>query len=130
MRGLTWSLHLACRAAVSAPLHHIHHKVRTHRLLSAAFIYGHSKSSQPTMEQHRSFCSSKTFSSSENHNTNIQLPYFADTESTECAKLLNHDMIVMEDFISEDEEQELLKEIQPHFARKRYEYDHWDDVSR
>ncbi|KAI1886652.1 hypothetical protein AGOR_G00198010 [Albula goreensis] len=35
---------------------------------------------------------------------------------------------VREDFISEDEELALLKELEPGLKKKRYEFDHWDDA--
>ncbi|KAG7491419.1 hypothetical protein MATL_G00003690 [Megalops atlanticus] len=35
---------------------------------------------------------------------------------------------VREDFISEDEERALLKELEPGLKKKRYEFDHWDDA--
>lgn len=31
-------------------------------------------------------------------------------------------------FISEEEEQALLRELEPGLRKKRYEFDHWDDV--
>lgn len=31
-------------------------------------------------------------------------------------------------FISEEEEQALLQELEPGLRKKRYEFDHWDDV--
>ena len=34
-----------------------------------------------------------------------------------------------ENFISEDEEKQLLGEIEPYMKRLRYEFDHWDNVS-
>lgn len=37
-------------------------------------------------------------------------------------------MTVLEDFISEEEEQTLLQEIEPYLKRMRYEFDHWDDA--
>lgn len=33
------------------------------------------------------------------------------------------------DFITKEEEQALLKELEPGLKKKRYEFDHWDDVS-
>jgi hypothetical protein len=39
------------------------------------------------------------------------------------------DMRVLENFLSADEEEEFLKEIEPYLKRMRYEFDHWDDVS-
>ena len=32
-------------------------------------------------------------------------------------------------FISEEEEGALLRELEPGLKKKRYEFDHWDDVS-
>lgn len=76
----------------------------------------------------KSFHTSSTLTS-DNSNCSLKILAYADTAFTECAKLLENDMVVIEDFITEAEEQELVNEIQPYFARKRYEYDHWDDVS-
>lgn len=39
------------------------------------------------------------------------------------------DMIVLEDFISADEEAAICAEVDPYMQRLRYEFDHWDDVS-
>ncbi|BES97132.1 alkB, alkylation repair homolog 7 (E. coli) [Nesidiocoris tenuis] len=36
--------------------------------------------------------------------------------------------ILVNDFISEDEELSLMKEIEPKLRRMRYQYDHWDDA--
>ena len=36
---------------------------------------------------------------------------------------------VREDFITVEEEKSLLKEIEPHMKRLKYEKSHWDDVS-
>lgn len=38
------------------------------------------------------------------------------------------DMIVIEDFLSVDEEAKLFEEVEPYMKRLRYEFDHWDDV--
>ena len=37
---------------------------------------------------------------------------------------------ICEDFVSEDEEGVLLKEVEPYLKRQKYQFDHWDDVSR
>jgi hypothetical protein len=39
-------------------------------------------------------------------------------------------MKVLENFLTSDEEEEFLKEIEPYLKRMRYEFDHWDDVSQ
>lgn len=36
---------------------------------------------------------------------------------------------ICEDFVSEDEESALLKEVEPYLKRQKYQFDHWDDVS-
>jgi alkylated DNA repair protein alkB family protein 7 len=36
---------------------------------------------------------------------------------------------VRTEFISEEEEGALMKELEPGLRKKRYEFDHWDDVS-
>lgn len=36
---------------------------------------------------------------------------------------------VHENFVSEEEENKLLNEVEPYLARQVYQYDHWDGVS-
>lgn len=36
---------------------------------------------------------------------------------------------VQKEFVSEDEENTLMKEVEPHLQRCKYEFNHWDDVS-
>lgn len=36
---------------------------------------------------------------------------------------------IREDFVSEEEEGMLLKEVEPYLKRQKYQFDHWDDVS-
>lgn len=43
--------------------------------------------------------------------------------------LVDGNLEVREDFISEQEESLLLKEVEPYLKRQKYQYDHWDDVS-
>ena len=43
--------------------------------------------------------------------------------------LVDGNLEVREDFISEEEESLLLKEVEPYLKRQKYQYDHWDDVS-
>ena len=47
----------------------------------------------------------------------------------QCRETLSIDMQIHQDFISLDEEGDLLKELEEKFKRARYQYDHWDDVS-
>ncbi|XP_014230035.1 alpha-ketoglutarate-dependent dioxygenase alkB homolog 7, mitochondrial [Trichogramma pretiosum] len=41
---------------------------------------------------------------------------------------LHSNMLVYENFITEDEEKSLLDEVDPYMQRLRYEYDHWDNA--
>lgn len=38
-------------------------------------------------------------------------------------------MLVLNNFITADEESKLMEEIEPYMKRLRYEFDHWDNVS-
>jgi alkylated DNA repair protein alkB homolog 7 len=38
------------------------------------------------------------------------------------------DMIIIENFITPDDENALMEEIEPYLKRMRYERDHWDDA--
>lgn len=38
------------------------------------------------------------------------------------------DMIIKNDFITQNEEDEIMKEIDPYLKRLKYEFDHWDDA--
>ena len=42
--------------------------------------------------------------------------------------LMKNDIRVVENFVSEEEEQLLIEEVEPYLKRLRYEKDHWDDV--
>lgn len=44
-------------------------------------------------------------------------------------EVVNKDFSILKNFITTEEETELLKEIEKSFRRTRYEYDHWDGVS-
>ena len=54
--------------------------------------------------------------------------YLSCDDDTTLASLMN-DMLVYENFISEEEEKSLLEEVEPYLKRLRYELDHWDNVS-
>lgn len=59
--------------------------------------------------------------------TNSALHFQNTWPAAEKAKI-ERDMIVVEDFVSEAEEQSLIAEAEKSLKRKRYEYDHWDDA--
>lgn len=46
----------------------------------------------------------------------------------ELVERLSSQVQVRTAFISEEEEQALLQELEPGLKKKRYEFDHWDDV--
>lgn len=47
----------------------------------------------------------------------------------EIRTVLEKDLILIEDFINEKEEESILSEIEPYVKKLRYEYDHWDQVN-
>lgn len=49
--------------------------------------------------------------------------------SRELVHKLGSQVQVRTGFITEEEEQALLRELDPGLKKKRYEFDHWDDVS-
>lgn len=58
----------------------------------------------------------------------LRKPYLMATDP-ETEAILAEDMLVFPDFLSEEEEQSLLNEVEPYMKRLRYEFDHWDNVS-
>lgn len=46
----------------------------------------------------------------------------------EDKRLFLNDLLVVNDFITTDEEQQLFTEVEPHLKRMKYEFDHWDGV--
>lgn len=53
----------------------------------------------------------------------------ADKNTTNWKDDLYRTMKVYPNFITEEEEISLMKEIDPYMQRLRYEFSHWDDVS-
>jgi len=49
--------------------------------------------------------------------------------SQEILSAVRGQVEVRQNFISEEEESAIFKEIEPGLRKKRYEFDHWDDVS-
>lgn len=48
--------------------------------------------------------------------------------STAVLSKVRPNVQVLQNFISEEEEADFLQELDPGLKRKRYEFDHWDDV--
>lgn len=61
-------------------------------------------------------------------NQPIQTVYFQNIWPVAEKEEFERDMIIVEDFISEAEEQSLIGEAEKSLKRMRYEYDHWDDA--
>ncbi|KFM81865.1 putative alpha-ketoglutarate-dependent dioxygenase ABH7, partial [Stegodyphus mimosarum] len=55
-----------------------------------------------------------------------RIPYYFSGSDSDAVLLVKESFKVYENFVSEDEELELMKEIEPTFRRRRYEFDHWD----
>lgn len=61
----------------------------------------------------------------------ISVPsYFVlkDPALNENASALVNSMTVYDDFLSLEEENSLMEELEPYMRRLKYEFDHWDDV--
>lgn len=50
--------------------------------------------------------------------------------SRELVQSLGSQVEVRTGFITEEDEEAFLRELEPGLKKKRYEFDHWDDVSR
>ncbi|KAF4519721.1 hypothetical protein B566_EDAN017595 [Ephemera danica] len=67
----------------------------------------------------------------ENSQNSINLPVYLDLKDEFDSSLKSSiikDMTVIHDFLSSEEEQSILNEIEPYLKRLRYEFDHWDDA--
>ena len=57
------------------------------------------------------------------------LPNYIDGSDQETSYIIARDLLVLQDYISEEEEQSLVAEVDPYMKRLRYESQHWDGVS-
>ena len=55
--------------------------------------------------------------------------YFHPGFNPDNKKKFAESFLVFENFVSEGEERNFMKEMEPHLKRHVYEKDHWDDVS-
>uniref|UniRef100_A0A0B7A0F7 Alpha-ketoglutarate-dependent dioxygenase AlkB-like domain-containing protein n=2 Tax=Arion vulgaris TaxID=1028688 RepID=A0A0B7A0F7_9EUPU len=53
---------------------------------------------------------------------------YIDASDKDLHDILAKDMIVHKDFLSEEEENSLLHEVERYMSRLRYEFDHWDNA--
>lgn len=61
--------------------------------------------------------------------SNTCIPSYFSSSDLKTVNVLREHFKLYEDFISVEEEEQLLMEIDPILKRRRYEKDHWDDVS-
>ncbi|XP_063611550.1 alpha-ketoglutarate-dependent dioxygenase alkB homolog 7, mitochondrial-like [Penaeus indicus] len=54
--------------------------------------------------------------------------HFHQETSVETREAVSSSFVVLRDFVTEEEEETLLKEVEPHLRRLHYEHDHWDDA--
>lgn len=81
----------------------------------------------------RLFC--RTFHIDNNNQTvsakhNDSVPEYLSGADDNALQLIKEHFKVYENFVSETEETELMKEIDLIIKRRRYENDHWDGVSK
>lgn len=57
-------------------------------------------------------------------------PDYLEANDSSTEEILSKDMLVHKDFLSEEEAHHLLEEMIPYLSRLRYEYAHWDNVSK
>ena len=62
-----------------------------------------------------------------NGKTNDNFEYL-DSNNVEAIDIIKNSMKVLNDFVTQEEEQTLMKEIEPYMKRLRYETSHWDDA--
>ena len=60
-------------------------------------------------------------------NNDMHLIYSSDKDLLE---LMKSSLLIKENFLSESEENNLLLEIEPTMKKRRYEFDHWDNVMK
>ena len=79
----------------------------------------------------RQFTRFKSIESRGNNNNNKTFDNncdYLDSNNVEAFNSIKKSMKVLNDFVSEEEEESLIKEIEPYIKRLRYESSHWDDA--
>ena len=72
--------------------------------------------------------SDQCYDSLQNNSSNPKYMVASDSLLHEEYSTLCKDMVVLENFLSEAEENQLFQELEPYMARLHYEYDHWDNA--
>lgn len=78
------------------------------------------------------FCTDSSENSSDEQSSTkrtFQCDYM-DCSDNDTLAILSKDMIVINDFITEEEEQMIFSEVGPYLKRLKYESSHWDDVRK
>lgn len=55
--------------------------------------------------------------------------YFPEQFGIDIKERLAKCLMIINDFITKEEETSLVQEIEPYIKKLRYEFDHWDNVS-
>lgn len=55
--------------------------------------------------------------------------HYLEEDQIDLLQLMISNMTVLPNFITSEEEENLMKEVEPILKRRRYEFDHWDNVS-
>lgn len=109
----------------------LQYKTAEHTYLKPKYLQTKHKNSnhfiQMSRNEHSGVEKFTDLSNNANHEFNTS---YIDASDNDTRFLLEKDMIVYEDFITKEEEQSLLNEIEPYMKRLKYEYDHWDNVSK
>lgn len=85
----------------------------------------------PASEQVRHYSSNSSQEDCEEvyHRRIPEYLHFHQKTSGETRDAVTSSFVVLRDFVTEEEEETLLREVEPHLKRLHYEHDHWDDVS-
>ena len=74
-------------------------------------------------------CPKKSVANSERHYSTDESKSYLDVKDPKLKEIISRDMIVKTDFLTENEEESLISEVNKYMKRLRYEFDHWDNVS-
>ena len=71
------------------------------------------------------FCKNNSIKANDSVENDAHLIFCTDKD---LFKMMKSSMTIKENFLSESEEKSLFNEIEPFMKKKRYEFDHWDNV--
>ena len=76
-----------------------------------------------------SFIATANPANEERVSLNNKTSEYIDSADSSILDMLKDSFLLYEDFISPEEEDSILQEIEPYLNRLKYEFNHWDDVS-